>query len=130
MEPFETIILTLNEPNLNNHLYPATVVQGAIDNLGGREVLGGLLDPSGHALAVDLSRVTHQVTDMHIDGNAVYGTIKILNTPLSNIVSALVEEKVGGFRISCTCNTTKHDDGVIEISDMAIRSVDYCKEPA
>lgn len=130
MKTFEIVILTLNEPNLNNHVYPDVVVQEAIDNLGGRAVLGGMLDPSGHEIFVDLTRATHQVTNMRIEGNKAYGTVKILDTPLSNVISTLVDEKVGGFRISSICETSVRDDGVIEISNMNIRSVDYCNDPA
>lgn len=130
MSTFETVVLTLNEPNKNNHMYPAAVVQKAIDKVGGREILGGLMDEAGFSTSINLERVTHQVTGLRIEGDKVYGTVTILDMPLSNVVSALVTDHIGGFRISCFCNTTKRDDDVIEISDMTIRSVDYCNEPA
>ena len=54
MSTFETVVLTLNEPNKNNHMYPAAVVQKAIDKVGGREILGGLMDEAGFSTSINL----------------------------------------------------------------------------
>lgn len=131
MEPFETVILTLNEPNLNNRVYSTAVVQEAIDkhNASERGLFGGNIDDVAFPLS-DISKLSHRITNLRIDGNAVYGTITPAYLRNWQKIEPMVVAGVGGFRISCTCDIAKRDDGMVEISNMTICSVDYCNNPA
>ena len=59
----------------------------------GRAV-GELNHPEGPT--INLDKVSHKITELNWDGNDVMGKASILNTPMGNIVSGLLE---GGVKL-------------------------------
>ena len=78
-----------NKKNLNERIYPSVEIQRAVESIrtqikSGFSVLGELDHPPD--LKINLERVTHTVDDMWMDGDDGHGKLKILPTPMGNIV--------------------------------------------
>ncbi len=75
--------------NQNQRVYPvreiARAVNSITEKLGvGQSVMGELDHPE--ELAINLDRVSHLITEMWMDGADGYGKLKIVPTPMGNIV--------------------------------------------
>ena len=75
--------------NENQRIYPIPEIQRAVGTInetlkGGKSVLGEVDHPDD--LKINLDRVSHMITDMWMDGHAGIGKLKILPTPMGNLV--------------------------------------------
>jgi hypothetical protein len=63
----------------------------------GYSVCGEVDHPEG--LNINLDRVSHLITDMWMDGANGFGKLKILPTPMGNLVKTMLESgvKLGSF---------------------------------
>ena len=83
--------------NANQRVYPVNEIGRAVKTLndqisGGYSVLGEVDHPEG--LNVNLDRVCHMITDMWMDGPNGYGKLKILPTPMGQLVKTMLEAGV------------------------------------
>ncbi|SVD33638.1 uncharacterized protein METZ01_LOCUS386492, partial [marine metagenome] len=83
--------------NANQRVYPVTEIGRAVNTLndqitGGYSVLGEVDHPEG--LNINLDRVSHMITEMWMDGPNGYGKLKILPTPMGQLVSTMLESGV------------------------------------
>ncbi len=83
--------------NANQRVYPVTEIHNAIKTVneqvtGGYSVLGEVDHPSN--LRINLDRVSHMITEMWMDGPNGYGKLKILPTPMGNLVKTMLESGV------------------------------------
>lgn len=125
---FKTTILTLDTPTKNGTIYTTDVVEAAIKKLDG-PVFGTILDGSSPTIFNNVDRISHYVTDIHIDDNEVKGTVHVLDTPVGRAVREFRDAQYGGFRITSMCMLDPDAAG-IKITDMDITSVDYTVNPA
>ena len=83
--------------NANQRIYPVSEIGNAVKTLkdqidGGYSVLGEVDHPDD--LKVNLDRVSHMITDMWMDGPNGFGKMKILPTPMGNLVKTMLQSGV------------------------------------
>jgi hypothetical protein len=75
--------------NANERVYPVNEIERAVKTLNeqitvGNSVLGEVDHPDD--LKINLDRVSHMITEMWMDGPNGYGKLKILPTPMGELV--------------------------------------------
>lgn len=83
--------------NENKRVYPVQEISNAVKTVmeqiqGGYSVLGEVDHPTN--LRINLDRVSHMITEMWMDGPNGYGKLKILPTPMGNLVRTMSEAGV------------------------------------
>lgn len=120
-----------NKKNLNERIYPAVEIQRAVEAIrtqikSGFSVLGELDHPPD--LKINLERVTHTVDDMWMDGDDGHGKLKILPTPMGNIVRTMFENNVH-LGVSSR-GAGEVDDSTGKVSGFEILTVDIVAQPS
>jgi len=116
----------------NQRVYPVTEIGKAVQTLndqisGGYSVLGEVDHPEG--LNINLDRVSHMITDMWMDGPNGYGKMKILPTPMGQLVQTMLESGVK-LGVSSRGSGNVREDGSGEVSDYEIITVDIVAQPS
>jgi len=75
-------------------IYERNILENAVNRYVNEQVLTGravgeLNHPEGPS--INLDKVSHKITELKFEGNNVIGKASILNTPMGNIVSGLLE---------------------------------------
>ena len=116
--------------NQNQRVYPIDEISRAVDSVNeklksGYSVLGEADHPE--ELTVNLDRVSHMITEMWMDGKNGYGKLKIIPTPMGNIVQTLLDSgaKLG---VSSRGSGNVTEDG--KVSDFEIVTVDVVAQPS
>jgi|TARA_R110000803_G_scaffold22880_2_gene56527 hypothetical protein len=118
--------------NANQRVYPVTEIGRAVKTLndqitGGYSVLGEVDHPEG--LNINLDRVSHMITEMWMDGPNGYGKLKVLPTPMGQLVQTMLEAGVKlGVSSRGSGNVSENGDG--EVSDYEIITVDCVAQPS
>jgi len=117
--------------NANQRVYPVNEIGRAVKTLneqiaGGYSVLGEVDHPEG--LNINLERVCHMVTEMWMDGPNGYGKLKILPTPMGQLVRTMLEAE-------CKLGVSSRGSGNVtessgEVSDFEIITVDVVAQPS
>jgi hypothetical protein len=118
--------------NANQRVYPVNEIGRAVKTLndqisGGYSVLGEVDHPEG--LNINLDRVSHLITEMWMDGPNGYGKLKILPTPMGNLVKTMLESGVK-LGVSSRGSGNVTEDGSGEVSDFEIITVDVVAQPS
>lgn len=116
--------------NQNQRVYPAREIARAVNSITeklnvGQSVMGELDHPE--ELSINLDRVSHLITEMWIDGADGYGKLKIVPTPMGNIVKTLL---LSGAKLGVSSRGSGNvgDDGAV--SDFEIITVDIVAQPS
>jgi len=116
--------------NQNGRVYPSDEIKRAVESVRqrlskGETVLGELDHPE--ELQINLDRVSHIITDMHVDGSNGMGKLKIIETPMGNIAKSLLKAgaKLG---VSSRGSGNVNDSG--RVSDFDIITVDIVAQPS
>lgn len=126
------IFIQGDKRNQNQRVYPAKEIARAVKTLndqieGGYSVLGEVDHPDD--LRINLDRVCHMVTKMWMEGADGYGKLKILATPMGNIVKTMLESGVK-LGVSSRGSGNVREDGSGEVSDFEIITVDVVAQPS
>jgi hypothetical protein len=127
------ILQKANTLNQNGRVYPLPILRREIMNYQkfireGRS-LGELDHPDSSV--VELKNVSHIVRDAQMDGDAVVGTVEILNTPSGKILQSLIESGVTLGISSRGVGTTKRQgDTQIVQDDFQLICWDFVSEPS
>lgn len=118
--------------NANQRVYPVNEIGRAVKTLNdqcknGFSVLGEVDHPEG--LNINLDRVSHMITDMWMDGPNGYGKLKILPTPMGQLVRTMLEAGVK-LGVSSRGSGNVSDDGQNVVSDFEIITVDVVAQPS
>lgn len=118
--------------NANQRVYPVNEIGRAVRTLndqvsGGYSVLGEVDHPEG--LNINLDRVSHMITEMWMDGPNGYGKLKILPTPMGQIVQIMLESSVK-LGVSSRGSGNVKEDGSGEVSEFEIITVDVVAQPS
>ena len=118
--------------NANQRVYPVTEIGRAVETLndqisGGYSVLGEVDHPEG--LNINLDRVSHMITEMWMDGPNGYGKLKVLPTPMGNLVKTMLESGVK-LGVSSRGSGNVTEDGSGQVSDYEIITVDVVAQPS
>ena len=80
-------------------------------------------------LKINLDRVSHMITEMWMDGPNGYGKMKILPTPMGQLVKTMLESGVKlGVSSRGSGNMSEYGNG--EVSDFEIITVDVVAQPS
>lgn len=118
--------------NANQRVYPVTEISRAVNTLndqiqGGYSVLGEVDHPEG--LNINLDRVSHMITEMWMDGPNGYGKLKIIPTPMGQLVSTMIQNGVK-LGVSSRGSGNVKEDGSGEVSEFEIITVDCVAQPS
>src|SRR6056300_1746712 len=118
--------------NANQRVYPVNEIGRAVKTLndqvsGGYSVLGEVDHPEG--LNINLDRVSHMINEMWMDGPNGYGKLKILPTPMGQLVKTMLESGVK-LGVSSRGSGNVKEDGSGQVSDFEIITVDIVAQPS
>jgi Prohead core protein serine protease len=118
--------------NANQRVYPVSEIAKAVKTLndqltGGYSVLGEVDHPQD--LKINLDRVSHLITEMWMDGPNGYGKLKVLPTPMGQLVKTMLESGVK-LGVSSRGSGNVREDGSGQVSDFEIVTVDIVAQPS
>ena len=117
--------------NANQRVYPVSEISNAVKTLNdqienGYSVLGEVDHPDD--LKVNLDRVSHMITNMWMDGPNGYGKMKILPTPMGNLIRTMLES---GVKLGVSSRGSGNvDERSGEVADFEIITVDIVAQPS
>ena len=117
--------------NANERVYPVHEIAKAVDTINeqiktGHSVLGEVDHPDD--LKINLDRVSHMIEKMWMDGPAGYGTLKILPTPMGELVKTMLQS---GVKLGVSSRGSGNvDDRNGHVSDFEIVTVDVVAQPS
>lgn len=117
--------------NANQRIYPVDEIERAVKTLNdqiqnGYSVLGEVDHPDD--LKVNLDRVSHMITNMWMEGPNGYGKMKILPTPMGNLVRTMLES---GVKLGVSSRGSGNvNDSNGHVSDFEIITVDIVAQPS
>lgn len=117
--------------NANQRVYPVKEIEIAVKTLNdqiqnGYSVLGEVDHPDD--LKVNLDRVSHMITQMWMDGPNGYGKMKILPTPMGNLIRTMLES---GVKLGVSSRGSGNvNDSTGEVSEFEIITVDIVAQPS
>ena len=118
--------------NANQRVYPVPEIAKAVKTLndqisGGYSVLGEVDHPQD--LRINLDRVSHMITEMWMDGPNGFGKLKILPTPMGQLIRTMLESGVK-LGVSSRGSGNVQEDGSGQVSDFEIVTVDIVAQPS
>jgi len=117
--------------NANERVYPVLEIETAVNALNeqvqsGYSVLGEVDHPDD--LKINLDRVSHMITQMWMDGANGFGKLKILPTPMGQLVSTMLES---GVKLGVSSRGSGNvNDANGHVSDFEIVTVDIVAQPS
>jgi hypothetical protein len=117
--------------NANERVYPVSEIESAVQTLNeqiteGHSVLGEVDHPDD--LKINLDRVSHMITSMWMDGANGFGKLKILPTPMGQLVATMLES---GVKLGVSSRGSGNvDDMNGKVSDFEIVTVDIVAQPS
>lgn len=117
--------------NANQRVYPVNEIGRAVKTLndqivGGYSVLGEVDHPEG--LNINLDRVSHMITETWMEDANGYGKLKILPTPMGQLVKTMLES---GVKLGVSSRGSGEvSEGSGEVSDFEIITVDVVAQPS
>jgi hypothetical protein len=116
--------------NQNQRVYPVGEIGRAVKTLndqitGGYSVLGEVDHPDD--LKINLDRVSHMITEMWMDGPNGYGKLKILPTPMGNLVKTMLES---GVKLGVSSRGSGEVDSTGSVQGFEIITVDVVAQPS
>jgi len=116
--------------NANQRVYPVEEIGRAVTTLNeqiaeGYSVCGEVDHPEG--LNINLDRVSHLITDIWMDGANGFGKLKILPTPMGNLVKTMLES---GVKLGVSSRGSGEVDGSGNVNGFEIITVDVVAQPS
>lgn len=117
--------------NHNQRIYPVSEIKNAVDSLNqliesNIPVFGQLDHPED--LKISLDRVSHVITSMWMEGANGLGKLKVLPTPMGNIIRSILESGVKLGVSSRGSGNVNESTGTV--SDFEIITVDAVAQPS
>ncbi len=117
--------------NANQRVYPVHEIEKAVSTIneqlkGGYSVLGEVDHPDD--LKINLDRVSHMITEMWMDGSCGFGKLKVLPTPMGELVKAMITAGVKLGVSSRGSGQVNESSG--HVSDFEIITVDIVAQPS
>ena len=116
--------------NANQRVYSSREIDRAVKTLneqisGGYSVLGEVDHPED--LKINLDRVSHMITKMWMDGPNGYGKLKILPTPMGQLVHTMLDS---GVKLGVSSRGSGEVDGSGNVQGFEIITVDVVAQPS
>ena len=120
-----------NKRNANDRVYPLHEISKAVNTINehitsGNSVLGEVDHPDD--LKINLDRVCHSVEGMWMDGDAGCGKLKILPTPMGELIKTLL---TSGVKLGVSSRGSGNvDDRTGHVSDFELVTIDVVAQPS
>ena len=116
--------------NANQRIYSSKEIGKAVKTLneqiaGGYSVLGEVDHPAD--LRINLDRVSHMITKMWMDGPNGYGKLKLLPTPMGQLITTMLES---GVKLGVSSRGSGEVDGSGNVQGFEIITVDVVAQPS
>ena len=117
--------------NANQRVYPVHEIEKAVTTINeqiseGNSVLGEVDHPDD--LKINLDRVSHMIEKMWMDGPAGFGKLKILPTPMGQLVQSMI---TSGVKLGVSSRGSGNvNDSNGHVSDFEIITVDIVAQPS
>lgn len=116
--------------NANQRVYSSQEIGKAVKTLneqiaGGYSVLGEVDHPAD--LRINLDRVSHMITKMWMDGPNGYGKLKVLPTPMGQLIQTMLES---GVKLGVSSRGSGEVDGQGNVQGFEIITVDIVAQPS
>ena len=126
----EGIFVQGDVKNANQRMYPASEISKAVESVQkrikeGYPVLGECDHPP--ELTVNVDRVSHIIENMWMDGSDGFGKLKIVPTPMGNIIRTLIES---GATLGVSSRGSGEVDHAGKVSNYEIITVDIVAQPS
>ena len=124
------IFIQGNVRNFNERVYPVKEIGRAVDRIN--EILGKGESVCGEAdhpeeLTINLDRVSHLISEMWMDGSNGMGKLKIIPTPMGQLIRTLIES---GVKLGVSSRGVGNVDDRGEVSGFEIITVDVVARPS
>ena len=119
--------------NQNGRIYPRGILERELQNyqkfIRENRALGECDHPD--TSVVELKNVSHIIREAYMDGDVVYGTIELLDTPSGKILKSLVESGVTlGVSSRGVGSTRRQGDNDVVQEDFQLICFDMVSEPS
>lgn len=119
--------------NQNGRIYPRAILEREIRNyqkfIKENRALGELDHPDSSV--VELKNASHTIKEAYMEGNIVYGTVEILNTPSGKILQSLVESGITlGISSRGVGSTRSEGSSQVVQDDFQLICWDFVSEPS
>ena len=127
----EGICIQGDKRNANERVYPTREITRAVTTINeqisnGLSVLGEVDHPED--LKINLDRVCHNVEKMWMNGSDGYGKLRILPTPMGQLVKTMLD---AGVKLGVSSRGSGNvDDRTGHVSDFEIVTVDVVAQPS
>jgi hypothetical protein len=127
----EGIFIEGGVKNANQRVYPVHEIEKAVSTINdqlktGYSVLGEVDHPDD--LKINLDRVSHMITKMWMDGPCGFGKLKVLPTPMGQLVEAMI---TSGVKLGVSSRGSGNvNEGSGHVSDFEIITVDIVAQPS
>ncbi len=117
--------------NANERVYPVTEIANAVDSINkqindGYSVMGEVDHPED--LKINLDRVSHTIDKMWMDGPCGYGKLRILPTPMGQLIKTMLD---AGVKLGVSSRGSGNvNDSNGHVSDFEIVTVDIVAQPS
>lgn len=125
------IFIEGDKRNANERIYPGHEIRKAVDSINeqiaqGHSVLGEVDHPDD--LKINLDRVSHVIDKMWYEGSTGYGKLKLLPTPMGQLVKTMLDS---GVKLGVSSRGSGNvDDRTGHVSDFEIVTVDVVAQPS
>jgi hypothetical protein len=116
--------------NHNGRVYPINEISRAVESIKSRLEQGySVLGEADHPddLQVNIDRVSHMITDMWMEGENGFGKLKLIPTPMGNIIKTLLES---GVKLGVSSRGSGNVTESGKVSDFEIVTVDVVAQPS
>ena len=119
--------------NQNGRIYPKVILEREVRNyqkfIAENRALGECDHPDSSV--VELKNVSHIVREAYMDGDSVFGSIEILDTPKGKIIQSLIESGVTlGISSRGVGSTRSQGDTQVVQDDFQLICFDMVSEPS
>jgi hypothetical protein len=127
------VIQRANTLNQNGRVYPRAILEREIINyqkfIKENRALGECDHPD--TSVVELKNASHIVREARMEGETVYGTVELLDTPSGKILQSLIESGVTLGISSRGVGSTRQEDGHLVVQeDFQLICFDIVSEPS
>lgn len=125
------IFIEGDKRNANERIYPGHEIRRAVDYINaqineGMSVLGEVDHPDD--LKINLDRVSHMIDKMWYEGSTGYGKLRLLPTPMGQLVKTMLDS---GVKLGVSSRGSGNvDDRTGHVSDFEIVTVDVVAQPS
>jgi len=117
--------------NANQRVYPVQEIESAVKKINeqvanGESVLGEVDHPDD--LKINLDRVSHMIVNMWMDGPNGYGKLKILPTPMGQLVTTMLD--AGVLLGVSSRGSGEVDDATGQVRGFDMITVDVVAQPS